>query len=46
VVHGSALQHVTDAYRRYLEGWFRDRFELVGTPLRVEFRSSHNPYAD
>src|SRR5690606_5956119 len=46
VIHGSALQHVSDAYRRYLEGWFRDYFELVGTPLRVEFRSGNNPYAD
>lgn len=45
VVHGSALHHVTDAYRRYLEGWFRDQFGLVGTPLRVEFRSGSNPYA-
>ncbi len=45
VVHGSALQHVTEAYRRYLEGWFRDQFGLVGTPLRVEFRSGTNPYA-
>ncbi len=45
VVHGSALHHVTDSYRRYLEGWFRDQFGLVGTPLRVEFRSGSNPYA-
>ncbi len=45
VIHGSALQHVTEAYRRYLEGWFRDHFGLVGTPLRVEFRSGSNPYA-
>jgi len=46
VIHGSALQHVGEAYRRYLEGWFRDHFQLVGTPLRVEFRSGANPYVD
>lgn len=44
VVHGSALQHVSEAYRRYLEGWFREQFRLVGTPLRVELRSGANPY--
>ncbi|HEY0878302.1 MAG TPA: ribosome biogenesis GTPase Der [Zeimonas sp.] len=45
VVHGSALADVPDAYRRYLESWFRERFALSGTPLRVEFRSGANPYA-
>lgn len=46
VVHGSALEHVTDAYKRYLEGRFRETFDLHGTPLRIEFRSSHNPYTE
>jgi GTP-binding protein len=45
VVHGSALDHVPDSYRRYLERFFRDAFKLHGTPLRVEFRSGSNPYA-
>ena len=45
VIHGNALDRVTDSYRRYLEGWFRERFSLAGTPLRVEFRTSKNPYA-
>ena len=45
VIHGNALDRVTDGYRRYLEGWFRDRFSLQGTPLRVEFKTSTNPYA-
>ncbi|MCZ7558882.1 MAG: ribosome biogenesis GTPase Der [Burkholderiaceae bacterium] len=45
VIHGSSLENVPDAYRRYLEGWFRERFGLSGTPLRIEFRSAANPYA-
>jgi len=45
IVHGSALDDVPDAYRRYLESWFRERFALTGTPLRIEFRSGSNPYA-
>ena len=33
------------SYRRYLETRFRNAFDLAGTPLRIEFKSSHNPYA-
>jgi GTPase len=46
VVHGNALDAITDSYRRYLEGRFRESFGLTGTPLRIEFRSSKNPFAD
>jgi GTP-binding protein len=46
VIHGNALSRVPDSYRRYLEGQFRSEFELAGTPLRVEFRTSRNPYVD
>jgi GTP-binding protein len=46
IIHGSGLAGVTDSYRRYLEGWFRDSFALAGTPLRIEFRSSTNPYVE
>jgi GTP-binding protein len=44
VIHGNALDHVTDAYKRYLEGRIRAHFKLVGTPLRIEMRSSRNPF--
>ena len=46
VVHGNSLEHVTDAYKRFLEGRFRKEFNLVGTPLRIEMKTSHNPFAD
>ncbi|MCB2000011.1 MAG: ribosome biogenesis GTPase Der [Burkholderiaceae bacterium] len=46
VVHGNSLEHVTDAYKRFLEARFRKEFNLVGTPLRIEMKTSHNPYAD
>ncbi|CAM4160052.1 ribosome biogenesis GTPase Der [Comamonas aquatilis] len=46
VVHGNSLEHVTEAYKRFLEGRFRKEFNLVGTPLRIEMKTSHNPYAD
>ena len=46
VIHGNSLEHVTDAYKRFLEGRFRKEFDLVGTPLRIEMKTSHNPFAD
>jgi GTP-binding protein len=44
VIHGTALDDVPATYRRYLEATFRKAFGLVGTPLRVEFRTGRNPY--
>ncbi|OVZ60031.1 ribosome biogenesis GTPase Der [Pigmentiphaga sp. NML080357] len=46
VIHGSALDQIPDSYRRYLETRFRETFLLQGTPLRIEFRNSRNPYLD
>jgi GTP-binding protein len=45
VIHGSRTRHVAEAYRRYLENFFRKRFKLEGTPVRIEFRESENPFA-
>jgi GTPase len=46
VVHGNSLEHLSDSYKRFLEGRIRDRFKLVGTPLRIDCKSSHNPYVE
>ncbi|MDY0011983.1 MAG: ribosome biogenesis GTPase Der [Rhodocyclaceae bacterium] len=44
VIHGNALEHVPSAYVRYLERCFMEAFKLQGTPLRIHFRTSHNPF--
>ena len=46
VIHGNSLEHVTDGYKRFLEGRFRAHFKLTGTPLRIQMRSSRNPFDD
>jgi GTP-binding protein len=46
VVHGNNLEHVTDVYKRYLEGRFRAHFKLAGTPLRIEMKVGKNPFID
>jgi len=44
IVHGNQTEHVPDSYRRYLMNTFRKAFRLVGTPVRLEFKTSDNPY--
>ena len=44
VIHGNAVGNVQNDYRRYLENTFRKAFHLEGTPLRIEFRDSVNPF--
>ncbi|MGB9988950.1 ribosome biogenesis GTPase Der [Pseudoduganella rhizocola] len=45
VIHGNSLDAISEPYKRYLEKHFRDTFSLVGTPLRIELRTSKNPFA-
>ncbi|GAA0430101.1 MAG: ribosome biogenesis GTPase Der [Massilia sp.] len=45
VIHGNALDGISEPYKRYLEKHFRETFSLVGTPLRIELRSGKNPFA-
>ncbi|MES2980338.1 MAG: ribosome biogenesis GTPase Der [Pseudomonadota bacterium] len=46
IVHGNSLEHVSESYKRYLEGRFRKEFDLVGTPLRIQMKTSKNPFTD
>jgi len=46
VVHGNAVDQIGDSYRRYLESTFRGASKLKGTPLRIHFVTSKNPFAD
>jgi len=45
VIHGSRTKHVAEGYQRYLQNFFRKRFKLEGTPIRIAFRESENPFA-
>jgi GTPase len=45
VVHGNAVDHIKDGYRRYLENIFREAFKLQGTPLKIQFVTTENPFA-
>lgn len=45
VIHGNQVEFVPETYRRYLINRFRKELKLLGTPLRLEFKSGSNPYA-
>ena len=44
VIHGNQTEEVPRAYQRYLEKTFRRELQLIGTPVRIEFRTGDNPY--
>ncbi len=45
VIHGNQTADVPRAYQRYLEKTFRRELKLIGTPVRIEFRTGDNPFA-
>jgi len=44
IIHGNQVTSLPEAYRRYLANTFQQRLKLVGTPVRVEFKSGENPF--
>jgi GTP-binding protein len=46
VIHGNQTGKVPNSYQRYLEKVYRRELDLVGTPVRIEFRTGENPYAE
>jgi GTPase len=46
VIHGNALDHIPESYTRFLERSFMDAFKLKGTPLRILYKTSKNPFAE
>ncbi len=46
IIHGNRTQYVKDSYTRYLSNMFREQLEIVGTPVRILYRTNENPYAN
>ena len=44
VIHGNQTERLPEAYRRYLVNRFRKAFKLQGTPVRLSFKTSENPF--
>ena len=44
VIHGNQTDAVPAHYTRYLEKTFRKALDLHGTPMRIQYKSSENPF--
>lgn len=44
VIHGNQVDKVPESYKRYLSNTYRKILDLEGTPVRIEFRTSKNPF--
>lgn len=46
VIHGNQLLDLPDSYKRYLMNYFRKSLNVMGSPIRIQFKESDNPYAN
>ncbi|SQJ39092.1 GTP-binding protein EngA [Salmonella enterica] len=46
VIHGNQVKDLPDSYKRYLMNYFRKSLEVMGTPIRIQFKEGENPYAN
>ena len=44
IIHGNHLEGLKQDYIRFLESFYRKAFDLTGTPLRIQFKNSTNPF--
>ncbi|XOV79371.1 MAG: ribosome biogenesis GTPase Der [Aestuariibacter sp.] len=44
VIHGNQVDDLPDSYKRYLMNYFRKSLKVMGTPIKVEFKESANPF--
>ncbi|MDP5206185.1 ribosome biogenesis GTPase Der [Alishewanella sp. SMS8] len=44
VIHGNQVKDLPDSYKRYLMNYYRKALQMMGTPVRIEFREGENPY--
>ncbi|MFO7603024.1 MAG: ribosome biogenesis GTPase Der [Gammaproteobacteria bacterium] len=46
IIHGNQTERVPNVYQRYLVNKIRTQLKLFGTPIRVEFKTTENPFKD
>lgn len=45
VIHGNQSNRLLDSYKRYLANYYRRSLQIIGTPIRIQFQESDNPFA-
>ncbi|MEH2922375.1 ribosome biogenesis GTPase Der [Samsonia erythrinae] len=46
VIHGNQVKDLPDSYKRYLMNYYRRSLDVMGTPIRIQFKEGENPFAD
>ena len=44
VIHGNQVDDLPSSYKRFLMNYFRKALEIMGTPIKIEFREGANPF--
>ncbi|ELV8625281.1 ribosome biogenesis GTPase Der [Vibrio cidicii] len=44
VIHGNMVRELPDSYKRYLMNYYRKSLDIMGTPIRILFQNSENPF--
>ncbi|CAI3963616.1 MAG: ribosome biogenesis GTPase Der [Alteromonas macleodii] len=44
VIHGNQVDDLPSSYKRFLMNYFRKALEIMGTPIKIEFREGNNPF--
>ena len=44
VIHGNQVDDLPSSYKRFLMNYFRRALEIMGTPIKIEFREGNNPF--
>ena len=40
------VKDLPDSYKRYLMNYFRKSLDVMGTPIRIQFKEGENPFAN
>lgn len=46
VIHGNQVNDLPDSYKRYLMNYYRKALDVMGTPIKIEFREGDNPFSE
>ncbi len=45
VIHGNSAKKLPMSYKRYLMNYYRKSLKIMGTPIRIQFKDTLNPFA-
>lgn len=45
IIHGNSAKKLPMSYKRYLMNYYRKSLKMMGTPIRIQFKDTVNPFA-